>query len=252
MQPDYQLQDDEAKEDSPFATFFDKGLITEVLHTVKSGKEATVYCCRAHPHTGVPFYAAKLYRPLEQRTFRNDAVYREGHVILDKRWRKAAEQRTRKGKEFLFGSWVWHEWDTLTRLFNAGADVPRPVAQAERCILMEFIGDERGAAPPLNRVSPDCEGAEALFDVLMRNIELWLACERIHADLSPFNILYHEGRITVIDFPQAIEPATNRNARDLLQRDIDNVVRYFARHGVYVSSQLLADRLWRRYERGEL
>jgi RIO kinase 1 len=33
--------------------FFTEGLITEVLHVVKSGKEATVYCCQAHPSIGV-------------------------------------------------------------------------------------------------------------------------------------------------------------------------------------------------------
>ena len=33
-------------------SFYEDWLITEVLHVVKSGKEATVYCCRAHPHTG--------------------------------------------------------------------------------------------------------------------------------------------------------------------------------------------------------
>ncbi|MGD9890099.1 MAG: RIO1 family regulatory kinase/ATPase [Dehalococcoidia bacterium] len=30
---------------------------------------------------------------------------------------------------------------------------------------------------------------------------MWFARDRIHADLSPFNILYWEGALTVIDFP---------------------------------------------------
>ena len=39
--------------------FFTEGLITEVLHVVKSGKEATVYCCQAHRSTGVELLAQK-------------------------------------------------------------------------------------------------------------------------------------------------------------------------------------------------
>jgi len=42
--------------------FYDRWLITDVLDLVKTGKEATVYCCRAHPETGTKFLAAKLYR----------------------------------------------------------------------------------------------------------------------------------------------------------------------------------------------
>ena len=34
--------------------FFNDGWIDEVLFPVKSGKEATVYCCRACPERGEP------------------------------------------------------------------------------------------------------------------------------------------------------------------------------------------------------
>src|SRR5262245_15658310 len=36
-------------------TFFEDGWIEAVLFTVKSGKEATVYCCKACPGRGDPY-----------------------------------------------------------------------------------------------------------------------------------------------------------------------------------------------------
>src|SRR5579872_5090423 len=63
--------------------FFTEGLITGVLHVVKSGKEATVYCCQAHPSTGVELLAAKVYRSRNNRGFKNDAIYQEGRRILE-------------------------------------------------------------------------------------------------------------------------------------------------------------------------
>lgn len=68
--------------------FFREGWITDVSRQVKSGKEATVYCCQATPATGLPVLAAKVYRDRQDRTFRNDAFYREGRYIADKRLRK--------------------------------------------------------------------------------------------------------------------------------------------------------------------
>jgi len=238
--------------DAPLASFFDKGLITEVLRPVKSGKEATVWCCRGGPAAGAALVAAKIYRPIERRDFRNASVYREGQVILDKRLSRAVQGHTRAGRAFEFSAWIYAEWETLCRLYNAGADVPRPIARADRALLMQFIGDEDGPAPALNRVSLSVAEAGAVLQSLLRNIELSLACERIHADLSPFNILYWEGRAVIIDFPQATDPRSNPNARTLLQRDIANVCRYLSRAGVSADAGRLTDTLWRRFERGDL
>jgi RIO kinase 1 len=69
----------------------------------------------------------------------------------------------------------------------------------------------------------------------------------VHADLSPFNVLYHEGRATVIDFPQAVDARTNRNSYELLRRDLHNLTQHFARYGVTADPDLLANDLWRRY-----
>src|SRR5262245_49212255 len=83
--------DDGANELAALEPFFRQKWISEVLHTVKSGKEATVYCCRAHPDTEMDLFAAKVYRSRDDRSFKNDAVYQEGRMILDRRLRRAVE-----------------------------------------------------------------------------------------------------------------------------------------------------------------
>ena len=106
-------------------------------------------------------------------------------------------------------------------------------------------------APLLQRVEPAPAEAGRLFAVLMRQVELWLRCDRIHGDLSSYNILYWQGRLTVIDFPQAVDPRANPHAYELLARDIANVARYFGRFAVPLEPALLADRLWTRFLRAD-
>lgn len=229
------------------APFVERKLVAEVIGEVKSGKEATVFCCRGGARAPAPLLAAKVYRPIEERGFRNDALYREGRIVLDSRAGRAMVSKTRKGREFQYGTWINAEWETLRAVHRAGAHVPKPLAYSGAAILMSYIGDEDGVAPPLARAALPPEGGPRLFQTVMANIERFLACNRVHGDLSPYNILYFQRRLTIIDFPQAVDPRFNPNAFDLLLRDIDNVYRFFARHGVTAEPFRLADQLWRRF-----
>jgi RIO kinase 1 len=229
-------------------TFLDEGLIDEVIGVVKSGKEATVYSCRA----GEEYVAAKVYRPRHLRSFKNDAVYQDGRVILDKRVRRAVQKMTRKGREFHSAMWIGSEFETLTRLYAAGADVPRPISCAESAILMEFIGEEGLPARMLGSVDVDRREADVLFDQMVRNVRLWLRNNVVHGDLSPYNILYRPGQVTVIDFPQAVDPRFNTSAYDLLLRDVEHVCDYFAQFGVRAHPARIAREMWIPFTRDEL
>src|SRR4051794_17237749 len=93
-------------------SFLDDSLITEVLEVVKGGKEATVFRCRAAPSTRANYFAAKVYRPMERRNFRNDAIYQQGRVIVNRRTRVAFEKGTAFGREVQQGRWVGTEFAT--------------------------------------------------------------------------------------------------------------------------------------------
>src|SRR5215469_12896681 len=155
--------------------FFAEGMITEILYLVKSGKEATVYCCEAHPSTGMELIAAKIYRSRNQRNFKNDAIYLEGRVITKARVRRAIENKSRFGRQVGFGMWINNEFEVLTALSRAGADIPHPIARTDTALLMEYFGDREAAAPSLASSQLTREQAESAFDNLLDNIELWLA-----------------------------------------------------------------------------
>src|SRR5205823_5849847 len=116
--------------DEALEPFIVEGLIEEILSTVKTGKEAVVYCCRAGAALNVELVAAKVYKPRSFRSFRNDAMYREGRVILNRRDARAYAKRTEHGRAVGSSLWTNHEWETLQLLYAAGADVPAPIAHS--------------------------------------------------------------------------------------------------------------------------
>ena len=232
---------------SVLTEFYEKGLITEVVSLVKSGKEATVYCCRAHPSTGHAFLAAKIYRKMDNRTFKNDAVYWAGVSVGKRRERVAFAKKTKAGRAVQASQWMGREHQTMAILHAAGADVPEVLAATSGALLMEYFGDENGAAPQLQHVKLTREEAPLVLQQVLDNVALWLASHRVHADLSPFNVLYWEGRARIIDFPQSVDPRKNPNAWDLLQRDLENVGRYFARYGLEVDAAWITWDLRKQY-----
>lgn len=238
-------------------TYYDQHIITDVLGRVKGGKEASVYRCEGHPSTELPMIAAKVYRPRMFRNLRNDAMYRQGREILksngkvvknnDHRVMRAVGKKSAFGEEVAHTSWLMYEYTTLQKLYDAGAAVPQPVSSSENTILMGYYGDEKMGAPTLNEVRLDKDEAVPLFHEVLRNIELMLQHGIIHGDLSAYNILYWEGNIVLIDFPQVVNPHSNSDARAIFYRDVTRICDYFAGQGVRCDAEQTARRLWKRY-----
>jgi RIO kinase 1 len=238
--------------------FYDEKWLDDVLRLVKGGKEANVYQCLAHSSvTGLEndYIAAKVYRPRMFRNLRNDAMYREGRdnldadgcVIIDDRMLRAIGKGTGFGKQLSHSSWIEHEVKSMETLYEAGADVPQVFASGHNAILMSYIGDADIAAPTLNSVSLDRDEARPLFQRVLHNVEIMLANHRVHGDLSAYNILYWQGKITLIDFPQVIDPDVNRSAFRIFERDLVRVCEYFAHQGVRSNPRRLAADLWTAY-----
>lgn len=235
--------------------FYDDNVITDVLRVVKGGKEATVYCCRANPTLGVELIAAKVYRPRMFRQLRNDAVYRQGREVIGeegkevrgRREKLAMLKKTDFGQTLRHTTWLSNEFQTLKQLHAAGADVPKPFASSDNAILMEYMGDENFPAPALSQVRLSSYQARVFFDRLIHNIELMLAHDRVHGDLSAYNVLYWNDAIKIIDLPQAVNPYVNADAFTLLVRDVERVCNYFARYGIHTNPLQIAREFWERH-----
>ncbi len=229
------------------------GWISDVLKKAKGGKEASVYLCKPGPAADESqFVAAKVYRPRTLRNLKNDQQYRDGRTDLDSEGNKiyksaevhAIAKRNTYGEELRHHSWIAHEFRAMENLFEAQADIPRPYARAGNVIVMDFVGDALGSAPTLNEVTLDRSEARPLFERVMRNVEILLSHGYVHGDLSAYNILYWEGAVKLIDFPQAVSPKNNRNSFRIFARDVTRLCDYFAKQGVDSDPQRLARDLW--------
>jgi len=234
--------------------FYEEEYLTDVLCQVRGGKEATVYCCQAHPSTGLDLLAAKIYRPRQFRKLRNDSQYKQGRSYLDEFGKivrdegqlSAIRKKSSLGKELTHTSWLQHEYHTLRMLYTAGVSVPQPIAQGSNTILMGYLGDVDAPAPTLNTVNLPASRARDLFDCLVQDVETMLSLNRIHGDLSAYNVLYWEGEVKLIDFPQAIDPRQNRAAFSIFKRDVTRLCQYFARYNIRANPALMAQEMWDR------
>lgn len=226
--------------------------ISDVLRKIKGGKEASVYLCKPGADMDAPFVAAKIYRPRSLRNLKNDQLYRVGRTDLDEDghalWKEAdinaIAKRTSYGEEVRHRSWIAYEFKTIEKLFEAGADVPRPYAMEKNAIVMDFVGDESAAAPILNSVDLSGREARALFDRVIHNINVMLANHCIHGDLSAYNILYWNGDIKLIDFPQIVLPRENPASWKIFLRDVTRICDYFSAQGVRCNPYETASEIW--------
>lgn len=240
--------------DDVFERFNDEGLVTDIIRPISSGKEAEVVLCRANPKTtGEELAAPKVYHDRERRDFRDRSPYLQGRYDgMLPSTRRGIERKGRFGRDAEQALWVAAEWGCLRELHATGVAVPRPIAIGGGAILMQHVGGERVAAPTLRACRPDVDEAEDLFGQVIAAVERMLAANVIHADLSPYNVLAWDGRATVIDLPQAIDPRKNREALHLLRRDLANVCSWFAKRGVSVDPDVLAHDLWTGWQFADL
>ena len=236
---------------------YEKELILDVVRRVKAGKEATVYACTGHPSTGRAIVAAKVYREYSLRSSKNTGLYQQGRALLDEdgnspkkrsgRPDKVVSQKSKRGREANQTSWLMHEFTLLEAMHERGGDVPEPIEHAEHTLLMEYIGDGLDAAPTLNDVDLEPDEAKRLFDRVLFNIELLLELGWVHGDLSAHNILYHQGRIILIDFPQVVDCQNNAKARAIFDRDVERVCQYFDSAASGIEPKRLARDLWQKH-----
>lgn len=236
--------------------FYQQQWFDDIIRLIKGGgKEASVYQCLANSTSERQFLAAKVYRPRKFRQLRNDSLYREGRLHLDDEGHEihdegalhAIAKRTRIGMGILHTSWIGHEYQTMQILHDAGADIPKPLASGNNAILMEYIGWDDMAAPTLNTVKLSQPEAKLVFEKVIQNIEIMLQNQRVHGDLSAYNILFIDGDIFLIDFPQSLNPVENRSAYAIFRRDISRLCEYFQGMGLNCRPQQLAEDLWLKH-----
>lgn len=205
------------------------------LGILKTGKEADVHLIeRAVPGdpTRSIVLAAKRYRGPGTSDFHRSSQYQEGRRMRNTRDSRAVARGSSYGRSVSAGQWANAEFEALCGMFELGVPVPYPIQVAGTEILMEFIGERMQAAPRLAQTHPSTADLDDYWLQVLGILHSFARAGFAHGDLSPYNLLVHQGRVVVIDLPQIVEVVSNPNGMMLLQRDCANVCAWFARRGL--------------------
>lgn len=225
------------------------GLIDEVQTQLMSGKEADVYIVRS----GDDIKCAKVYKEIEQRSFKQAVAYREGRKVKNSRRARAMEKGSKFGRDEQEKVWQNAEIDALYKLSAAGVRVPEPYGCFDGVLLMELVTDDEGSvAPRLNDISLSKEQALRDHDLMIQYVTRMLCVGIIHGDLSEFNVLVDHLGPVIIDLPQAVDASANNNAKWMLERDVNNMTTYYGQYAPELLGTEYAKEMWALYEVGEL
>jgi RIO kinase 1 len=225
------------------------GLVDEVLRSLKSGKEATVYVVSSAGE----IRCAKVYKDAEKRSFRSQTAYQEGRSERNSRRARAIGKGSAYGRKEQENSWQNAEVEALFLLAKAGVRVPEPYGCFDGVLLMELVIDSDGyAAPRLNDVELTAEQAREYHAFMMMEVVRMLCAGVVHGDLSEFNVLLGWQGPVIIDLPQAVNAAGNNHAFSMLERDVNNMSDYFGRFAPELLETDYAHEIWALFESGKL
>lgn len=194
------------------------GPLDRIEGIISAGKEANVYL--AYDQNGNEV-AVKIYK-----IDRNTSKWMKPYIKGDPRFKKIPKNISK-----LIFLWASKEFKNLKRAYKAGLNVPKPIHIKNNILIMEYIGSGSTPAPLLKDVKSP-EDTENLFQDVMAFIKnLYQKAHLVHADLSEFNILYHNHKPIFIDISQAVD-VQHAKAEDFLVRDINNIVNYFNKLGI--------------------
>lgn len=212
-----------------------RGVVSEIHGAISTGKEANVYGAVLHPDDGSEpkQRAIKVYKTAIL-VFKD----RERYITGEHRFKSGADKGNSRKMVKL---WAEKEFRNLRRIHAAGIACPEPISLKLHVMVMEFLGDKKGWAYPRLRdagVTSDDEWTALYIQLLGIMRQLYQVCKLVHADLSEYNILYHDQRLYIIDVSQSVEHDHPRSL-EFLRMDIKNVGDFFRRQGV----DTLADRV---------
>lgn len=213
-----------------------RGIVSEIHGAISTGKEANVYGAVLHEEDGQQLQrAVKIYKT-SILVFKD----REKYITGEHRFKGGAEKGNNRKMVKL---WAEKEFRNLRRLHAAGIHCPEPIKLKLHVLVMEFLGDRKGWAYPrlrdANLTGDDVEQQWRTLYIQLLGImrKMYQVCRLVHADLSEYNILYHNKQLYIIDVSQSVEHDHPRSL-EFLRMDIKNVGDFFRRQGV----DTLADR----------
>ncbi|XP_017767314.1 PREDICTED: serine/threonine-protein kinase RIO1-like [Eufriesea mexicana] len=203
--------------------FLNQGIIAEINGCISTGKEANVY--HAISKTGIEF-AIKIYKTSILQ-FKD----RDKYVTGEFRFRHGY---CRHNPRKMVRTWAEKEFRNLVRLQQGEVNAPKPILLRSHVLLMDFIGTNGWPSPKLKDIVLTASKPRKLYRECIETMwKLYNKCKLVHADLSEYNMLYHDGSIIIIDVSQAVEH-DHPMALEFLRKDCINITEFFKKNEVGV------------------
>ncbi|KAM7427906.1 Serine/threonine-protein kinase RIO3, partial [Porites harrisoni] len=194
---------------------------------VSTGKEACVFHANGGRREEEPMpeeCAVKVFK-----TTLNEFKTRDRYIKDDHRFRdRFSKQNPRK----IIKLWAEKEMCNLSRMRKAGIPCPTVALLKKHILVMSFIGKDQKPAPKLKDAVLSSRQLQKAYEQCVEIMcTMYQKCKLIHADLSEYNMLWHENKVWFIDVSQSVEPF-HPHALEFLYRDCTNVVEFFTKCGV--------------------
>jgi RIO kinase 3 len=203
-------------------------ILNSVNGVISIGKEAVILHADANTEYAEKVLPAECAIKVFKTTL-SEFKQRDKYIKDDRRFSgRLGNQSARKTVHL----WAEKEMHNLNRLKNSNVPCPEVVTLKKHVLVMSFIGENNRPAPKLkDAILSEAEYIMAYDQVVEAMKTLFTSAELVHADLSEYNILWHQGRCIFIDVSQAVL-LSQENSVHFLKRDCDNVSCFFTKKKV--------------------
>ncbi|KAL1884452.1 Serine/threonine-protein kinase rio1 [Paecilomyces lecythidis] len=214
-----------------------RNIVSEINGCLSTGKEANVYHAVSFPddEESAPVQRAiKVYKT-SILVFKD----RDKYVTGEFRFRQGYNKSNNRA---MVKVWAEKEMRNLRRIHAAGIPSPEPLYLRLHVLVMGFLGNSKGVPSPrlkdiqFDIPDPETKWRSLYIELLGYMRTMYQTCRLVHADLSEYNILYHNDKLYIIDVSQSVEHDHPRSL-EFLRMDIKNVSDYFIRKGVHTLSE---------------
>jgi len=196
-------------------------IIDYVNGPVSSGKESVVFWAVDKDNKDV---ALKIYL-VSTSNFKK----REPYILGDPRFSKI-----KKGTKNLVYLWAKKEFRNLSKCYDSGIPVPKPIYIKNNVLAMEFMG--KNGSPAQILLLSEVDHNDYLESILILK-NLYKKANLVHGDYSEYNIFKTEQGLVVFDLGSAVD-LRHPNAKEFLKRDISNITRFFSKRGIEVNDPI--------------
>ena len=194
-------------------------IISYVNGVVKAGKESVLFWAVDQNQNDV---ALKVYL-VTTSNFKRRAQY----ILGDPRF-----SRIKRGTRNLVYLWAQKEFSNLTRCFECGIPVVKPIHVSKNVLAIEFVG--KNGVPTKNLLESKVNKKD--FDMAISILKkLYKDAKLVHGDFSEYNIFKTVKGLIVFDLGSAVD-IRHPNSTEFLKRDINNITKFFVRRGLTIQN----------------